>query len=166
MGLWSLFKKDPRANHNFDEKDRELGAERRRLNIEIENLKKQHTLDEMRAEHALKMARIDDEMSDYDDDDEPAAGGARSVEDEIALRLIDRIPKVAAPSTTNPPAAPAALKRYTDEEIAAAWERVPAAHRAMVPKCTDPQISEYVTKQLFADADPDTLARCVKVARG
>lgn len=162
MGLLSWIKgKDARANHAFDEKDRELSAARRRINIEIDNLKKEQELERLRMEHALKMADLQDQMDEIlGDEEEVYQNPQMSPEDALAMKLIDRIgeKKAAVTQTTS-------KKSYSDAELTAMWEKVPLIAKQQIPKSTDENIKEFVLKYGAPDADEDTLNRCVKLAR-
>jgi hypothetical protein len=160
MGLFSKWFKDPRANHSFDEKDRELSAARRRMNIEIENLRKEQEMERLRKEHELHMIEMQAQIDDLVGLDDEYAGGQMSPEDALAMKLIDKIGEKKTEA-----APPASTRSYTDDEIANIWSNVPSAHKILVPQCTDEQIKEYVTKQLLPQADADTLQRCVRLAR-
>lgn len=174
MGLFGWFKKDARANHSFDEKDRELALERRRQNIELENLKRQNALDEERIRHEIKMAELQAELDEFADDEPPYDAmpqgyAGMAPEDAVAMRLIDRAFEargnpVKQAATAASPAAPAA-KRYTDAELSELWQRVPDTVKAMAPRCTDAQVCEFIKARMMPDADEDTMQRALKLAR-
>jgi len=166
MGWFSIFKrKDARHNHMFDDKDRELSLERKRMNIELENAKKKNMIAEENMRHKLEMAQMQDELDEltgYDDDDDD--DGKVST---MLLSLFDKaksLTPAASPQPQTIASSPAGVS-ISDEDLKQLWDGVPQMAKDYAPKCTDAQVCEFIKVKMLPQADDETIQRALKVVR-
>jgi len=178
MGLFDFLTGKSKANYGFSEKDRELSIERRRRQKELEDLRQSNLLEEEKERHdtkmyELKIAKLEKRM-EYEDlmddgsEDLPVSSGI-SEEGQMMMQLLKTIPQLKqsqpAPTITPPVSSPSVPVVISDEQMQTMWAQVPAHIKAVVPKCNDDQIKEFVSAQMIPNADADTLNRAVKLAR-
>ncbi len=168
-------RRDPRLNHDFDEKDRALAAERKKLNTELSNMKQRHAMEEERERHELEMMRIRAEIEDLaeelapEEEDTPA--GSMNPEDVMVMKLLDKFLSspagVSTPAGT-PPATPPASSpggvSIPDERLTQYWAAAPANIKALAPRCSDEQIKEFVRSQI-PGIDTDSQERALSIIR-
>jgi hypothetical protein len=162
MGLFGFFKKDARNNHTFDEKDRDLAVTARRQRAELDNLRREQEIEELRMKHDIRMAELQADMEDLVGEDAAPQGDGMSPEDRIAMKLID---KIGERKTPPPAATPQGAKEYTEEELKAKWADVPPVYKAVAKQSTDEQIKEYLHVRLLPDANPESINRALQVIR-
>jgi len=172
MGFMQFFKKkDARANHLFDEQDRQLSAERKRLNTELENMRKAHAMQEERARHELEMMKIRSEIDELAEELEPEdeIEGA-SPETAMVMGLVNRLFTPGSQATTltsvvpPPVVSPSGGASIPDDVLKAHWERAPPNIKALAPRCTDEQVKEFIRAQM-PGCDADTQERGLIIIR-
>jgi len=178
MGIVEFFTGKSKANYGFSEKDRELSIERRRRAKELEDLRQTNLLDEEKERHEtkmyeLKISKLEKQM-EYEDllddgTDEPIATPGISEEGQLFMQLMNKIPALQSrPAQGVPPQSPPPLQPspvVSDEQLQAMWAQVPITAKAMIPKCNDDQIKEFILAHMIPNADAETLNRAVKLAR-
>jgi hypothetical protein len=164
--MWSIFKKRPaNINHSFDDRDRELSLERKRMNIELDNARKRNEIEEENMRHELEMARMQDELDDFLGEEEPHG---MTIEDQAAMKLINAInltPPQNASYITPQQTVSAVGVSISDEELLKMWQAMPPQAKAASKVSTDEQLSEFMKVKLMPNADTDTLQRAIKIIR-
>lgn len=164
MAWFKWFKKPgTRAvNHTFDEEERELSWKRRKLNHELDEMRRRHEAEEERARHHLEMLEIQAEIKELQD---ATGDGSDSVEDKMAMVLIEKL------MTSKPSAAPDVLKptlerpAVTDAQLRDIWDSVPVEIRSRAPECSDDQIREFIKARVLPSADEATIDRALAYVR-
>lgn len=174
MGLLDWFKsKDARANHDFNDKDRELSKEIRRQRAEINALKMQHELERERVHHELEMTRLQQQLEDMQPEEEiPEEGGGNTTDMmmmAILSKMMNNTPGVSTQPTSSLRDSPVAPLTpgvsLSDEQINEYWENMPKFQKILAKKATDEQIGNIIRNKI-PGIDQDSIDRCIRTVKG
>jgi hypothetical protein len=175
MGFMDWFRtKDARANHDFNDKDRELSKEIRRQRAEIASLKMQHEIERERVHHELEMSRLQQQLEDMqpEDDDEPEEKSTDPM-DVMMMAILSKMTSnspAVVPNTnteqikTTVPLTTAGVS-LTDEQINDYWDNMPKFQKVIARKATDEQIKNLLQNKI-PGINEDSISRCIATIRG
>lgn len=181
MSRWlpSIFigsRKDPRANHDFSEEDREKSAvvrlekavRRKRLEIQKARLERLHEqLEEQQMEEQI--ADLEDQL-DGDDNQDPGADALSP--DALFMGLLAKIANGKQPANVSSSASvpvEQTRKRLTDDQLKTMRARIPAPVLKKLARMDPEEIVEQISMydpDFLNTYDDDTVKRAVAVLRG
>ena len=175
MGIFDWFKrKDKRANHTFNDGDREVSVEIRQKKKELELLKleRENELSKLKMFKAKlelenEIEELQEAMADNTDDMQPETDGTTELIKLFAPLLLKNINPSASvldvPIQSFSPLQEQKLS-LSDEQLKEIWNRTPEMAKNYAKKAPDDTISKLILSQM-PNIDADTLARALKLIK-
>lgn len=158
MGWFFKKKKD-----SFDDKARELAAERRLANSALETRRKELELERLEMRHDLEMAKLKSEIAEYQDDDEFDLDS--QFQSFMVNSLKNKLPQAAPQQVQSSPLAPQPVGvSFTDDQIKNIIHNMNPLQKIMAKRSSDDTIAGYIREKV-PDIDDDSINRAIFIIR-
>lgn len=149
----------------FDEDARALAAERRKMNTEYENRRKELELAKMELEYELKMKKLEAEIAEYADEDEPddIDGMFKTfITQSLNKRTVQGAAIVPHQTDISPPN-PARVS-ISNEQFKEYWDSLGGIKQKIAKMMSDDQLKGLIVSKI-PNIDDDSLNRAIFMVR-
>ncbi len=160
MSIFNWFKP---KRHIFDNEDRELSAERRRLNQMREQLKIQQDMEMIRLRQERDRVQIINEISELrggDDSDDMADGLFKVLLSKIPFNQLQNSSQVPVFYGTPPKTAGVS---YSDFQLQEMYKLIPKNVLKQAKRMTPDELKSIIRNRFLQDADEESLNRAASI---